>query len=607
MIAILILSSLLNLTWSPDSSRVAFTKDNDLYVACVSSRDTTRLTFDGSATTLNGYASWVYYEEIFGRSGKYRAFWWSPDSKKIAYYSFDDSAVPMFPIYSPFGQEGAIRATRYPKAGRDNPSVKVRIADLPTGTTLTAFEGGKDEYFGTPFWSADSKELYVSRMPRRQSRLEVYAVNAIDASSRKVYYEEYPTWINWIEGMLFTDDGLYMARDFQSGWEQIYFLPFDGSGAVCLTLGRNWDISLLKVDSKLGMLWFTARRDSRLHPSLYRMNLRSRKVTMLSDPSFWVKDVKIADDGSFTAKCSNACTPWFDVQGGVKYEFKLSKGQKADFDRIGTAVDPVKAARTYPNPQVVRLENDGFDLWGLVNYPKGFDMSKKYPVVIELYGGPGTAYVRDRWQDRDASNKWCWENGVIYMVVDPRSSGENGRRGLDEAFKRMTVIELQDYIAWARHLCTLPYVDSAHIGVDGFSFGGTTTAMLVLRYPEYFHCGIAGGGVYDWTLYDTHYTERFMCTPLENPDGYTEASVMHYVDGGLTSPGYLDGHLRLTHGTGDDNVHFQNTLLLTDALQRRGIQFELMVYPDGMHGYRGAQHTHDAAAAAAFWKKYLFD
>lgn len=591
-----LLAAMVNLTYSPDSTRVAFTRDNDLYVVDRASRDTVRLTADGASTVYNGYASWVYYEEIFGRQSNYRAFWWSPDSKKVAYYRFDDTQVPMFPIYSPFGQNGVLRETHYPKAGQKNPLVQVRIADLESGKTVTAFDNAdSDCYFGTPFWSADSRELYVSRMPRRQNQLDLIAVSAADGSHRGVYHEEYPTWINWIEDMLFTDKGLYMARDFESGWQQIYFLGFDGS-LRRLTDGENWDISLLKVDKK--SLWFTARRDSRLHPSLYRLDLKSGKVYSLTSPDYWVRGVKIADDGTFTASCSSAHRASFEVKGNSYGKLSLTEGPGLMYmTRDGYT----------PDPQLVILENDGFKLYGLVNYPRDFDATKKYPVIMEVYGGPGTAYVRDRWGDRDASNKWCWENGIIYMCVDPRSSGENGRRGMDEAFRRMTVIELQDYIAWAKYMQSLPYVDGEHIGVEGFSFGGTTTSMLVLRYPEYFHCGIAGGGVYDWNLYDTHYTERFMCTPSENPEGYKIASVMYYVSEGLISDKYLPFHLKLTHGTGDDNVHFQNTLQLIDVLQQKGVLFDFMIYPDGMHGYRGQQKLHSDADDRAFWLKNLFD
>lgn len=589
----------LNLTFSPDSSRVAFTRDNDLWIRNLSDSVETRITSDGTDVVMNGYASWVYYEEIFGRSCRYKAFWWSPDSKKLAFYRFDDSKVTMFPIFSPFGQDGTLKQTRYPKAGETNPGVRIGIADCRAdgcSVIWADFEDDSEQYFGTPFWGDDSKNLYVQREPRRQSQLDLYEVNVADGSKRSIYHEEYPTWIELIDGMLFDSRGLYMVRDFESGWQQIYYLSYDGS-VRRLTDGRNWNVELLRLDKKSGALWFKARRDSRLHPSIYRLD-RNGRISLLTDPDFWVDSVTFSEDGkSFVARESNARNPWRKVRYSA-----VSKEAKA----LETVEAPVELSEECPMPQILRIENEGFDLYGVITYPRGFNPSKKYPVIMEVYGGPGTAYVRDYWKSRDASNRWCWENGIIWMCVDPRTSGENGRRGMDQAFRRMTVIELQDYIAWAKYMQAQPYVDGGKIGVDGFSFGGTTTSMLVLRYPQYFSCGIAGGGVYDWTLYDSVYTERFMDTPQANPDGYDEASVLHHVGCGISSD-YKPGSLKLTHGTGDDNVHFQNTLMLVDALQRKGILFDLMIYPDGMHGYRGAQHEHDVQDAASFWKARLLD
>ena len=586
--------AILNPTYSPDSTKIAYTKDNDLYVKDVATEVETRLTFDGSDLILNGYASWVYYEEIFGRQSEYCAFWWSPDSRKIAFYRFDNSRVPMFPIYSPKGQDGVLYQTRYPKAGETNPAVRIGLADLSGETVWADFEYEEDQYFGTPFWGKDSEELYVSRMPRRQSMLDVYAVSVKDGSRRPVYHEEYPTWINWIEGMIFADRGLYMARDFETGWEQIYFLGYDGT-LKRLSDGENWAISLKAVDEKKGDIWFTAKRDSKVHTAFYRLDRKGR-VTALTDPAFHLEKLEISEDRkTFTAVLSTASSPKRTVEGRM---------DRYNVRELAVGDDNPNA----PKPELVKIENDGFDLYALISYPKDFDPSRRYPVLMQLYGGPGTPYVRDRWRDRDASDQWCYDNGVIYIVADPRSSGENGRRGMDQAFRRMTVIELQDYIAWAKWLQAKPFVDGSRIGVEGFSFGGTTTSMLVLRYPEYFRCGIAGGGVYDWRLYDSHYTERFMDTPQANPDGYAEASPLTFVpkvfgDGNVRKP--LPRALMLTHGTGDDNVHFQNTLQLVDALQRAGYQFELMIYPDGMHGYRDAQHEHDVENASRFWATWL--
>ncbi len=585
----------LNITPSPDSSKVAFTRNNDLWVRDIKSGVETRLTQDGNDLVLNGYASWVYYEEIFGRPSKYRAFWWSPDSSQLAFFRFDNSKVPMFPIYSPFGQDGKLSLTRYPKAGECNPPVRIGIATASgEGIIWADFPDDPEQYFGTPFWGPDSRELFVSRMPRRQSLLEVFAVSASDGSKRPVYSENYPTWVTWIEGMLFTDNGLFMARNFETGWEQIYFLGYDGSFKR-LTDGQNWDIQLLKYDPKKGNLWFLAKRDSRVHPTLYRLDKKGRIYT-LTDPDYYTATAQISDDfKSFSAMLSNSRTPWFNVTDNAL--------------KVKQFTTSTESNEEGPKPKLVKIKNDGYELYGLMSYPRNFDPTKEYPVVMQVYGGPGTPYVRDTWRSRDASYPWGWENGIIYLVVDPRSSGENGRAGMDEAFRRMTVPELGDYIAWAKWLQALPYVDGSRIGVEGFSFGGTTTSMLVLRYPEYFCCGVAGGGVYDWKLYDSHYTERFMDTPQANPEGYAEASVLTWVNSCPMKErrGLHNGMpaLKLTHGTGDDNVHFQNTLQLIDALQKAGIQFELMIYPDGMHGYRGYQHEHDAANDHLFWSKHL--
>lgn len=590
----------MNPTPSPDSTMVAFTRGNDLWVRHLADSSETRLTFDGSELILNGYASWVYYEEIFGRQTEYKAFWWSPDSRSIAYYRFDNSEVPVFPIFSPFGQNGSLSLTRYPNAGQTNPSVRVGVVELSSAeTTWADFDYSQDQYFGSPFWSPDSRELFVPREPRRQNTLELFAVSASDGSLREVYREEYPTWVEWIDDMLFTDDGFYMARNFETGWEQIYFLGYDGS-LTRLTDGENWDIRLLRTDGK-GRVWFTAKRDSRLHPALYLLDRKGR-VTALTDSELYVEGVQFSEDGkSFTAYVSTARTPKLRISGrSDRFDCKPLP-QETETSAEGGAPAPY--------PEIVKIENDGFELYALMSLPEDFDPSRKYPVVMQLYGGPGTPYVRDIWKNRDASDEWCYRNGVIYIVCDPRSSGENGREGMDQAFRRMTVIELEDYIAWAEWLQSLPYVDGSRIGVKGFSFGGTTTAMLVLRYPQYFRCGIAGGGVYDWTLYDSHYTERFMDSPQANPEGYAAASVIDWVprifgdQAGRKLP--LPGALRLTHGTGDDNVHYQNTLLLMDALQKAGVQFELMLYPDGMHGYRGYQGEHDKAAEADFWTRWL--
>ena len=658
-----------NLTYSPDSTKLAFTRDNDLYVVDIATEVETRLTYDGTDVIMNGYASWVYYEEIFGRQSRYAAFWWSPDSKKIGFYRFDNSQVPMFPIYSAFANPdaaasqsqsprvtdlalgGSLSETRYPKAGQTNPQVRIGIVDLTSeciacpmrcedAITWADFDPTLDQYFGIPFWGPDSQEFFVARMPRLQNTIDLYAVNVADGSKRHVYNETYKTWLNWFEGVVFTDSGLYMAREFETGWQQIYFLSYDGKTFSRLTDGPNWDVTIIRVDEKKGDVYYTAKRDAVAKQALYKVNKKG-VVTLLTDPAYNATGISFSPDGKyFVASLSNMTTPTkvavITNKGGVvstpehndcafpmePWNEEILTGMmwrnitevtsvtyqacNVVADMKGPDYDP--SAYALPELVFITLDN-GMNLPGMIVYPKGFDETKKYPVHVDIYGGPNTPTVRDRWVMPNASNQWYSENGIIQISIDPRAAGHNGRAGLDMIYRQLTVWEVNDFCAWATALQNLPYVQADKIGVEGFSFGGTMTSMLLMQAPDKFHYGIAGGGVYDWALYDSHYTERYMDTPQANPEGYEVSKVLNYVDGYPASYTSLQGvepvMLKLTHGTGDDNVHHQNTLQLLDALHRAGKKFDFMIYPDGMHGYQGYQGTHFRNANHEFWKKYL--
>ncbi|MBR1576470.1 MAG: DPP IV N-terminal domain-containing protein [Bacteroidales bacterium] len=626
-----------NLTWSPDSTMLAFTRDNNLFVYDLEAGREKQLTFDGSDVILNGYASWVYYEEIFGRPSRYKAFWWSPDSRRIGFYRFDNGEVPMFPIYSHSGQDGTLNRTRYPKAGETNPEVRIGMIDvraLPFGagakkvarkTVWADFDPSEDQYFGTPFWGPDGESFYIAREPRIQNTLDLYRVSARDGSKTHVYHETYKTWLSWIEDVLFTEKGLYMARSFEGDWQQIYFLSYDGQEFRRLTDGPNWRMHLLRVDEAEGTVYFTAHRDATTRACLYRVDAQGR-IVALTDPRLGVSGVRFSPDGQyFVAALSNFTTPtqvWLYETRTASLAWKnrrllegSRKGMHVD-DRAARSAMKVADAQgpefdpsAYALPQLVTIPaTDGLMMPAAVTYPKDFDPSRKYPVHFEIYGGPNTAYVRDMWRRPTPQSQWWSGQGIIHVVADCRASGHNGRAGTDQVYRNLTDVPVQDFLAWAAYFRSLPYVDAARIGVEGFSFGGTMTAMLLLRHSDVFCCGIAGGGVYDWALYDSHYTERFMETPRTNPEGYRAARVLNYVeDYPVPAGGSGSVMLKLTHGTGDDNVHFQNTLQLVDALQQAGKGFRLMIYPDGMHGYRGKQAQHSLAEDRDFWLRYLKD
>ena len=369
-----------------------------------------------------------------------------------------------------------------------------------------------------------------------------------------------------------------------------------------LTDGPNWNVSIVRVDEKNGNVYFTAKRDAVAKQSLYKADKKG-VITALTDTSYNVTGVKFSPDGKyFAASYSNMTSP--TRVGIFPSAGKNIRKDNAVADMKGPDYDPSK----YALPQLVYMTTeDGFRLPGMIVYPKGFDPSRKYPVHVDIYGGPDTPLVRDRWVTPDADNQWWSNNDIIQITVDPRAGGHNGRKGLDMIYRQLTVYEVKDFCAWADWLRSLPYVDADKIGVEGFSFGGTMTCMLLMQASDRFRYGVAGGGVYDWALYDSHYTERYMDTPQNNPEGYKVSKVLNYVKSYPVTYESPDESvmLKLTHGTGDDNVHHQNTLMLINALHRREKKFELMIYPDGMHGYRGYQGTHFKNANREFWLKYL--
>jgi len=598
-----------NPTYSPDSTHIAYTLGNDLYSIDVETKEIVRHTYDGSDVILNGYASWVYYEEIFGRPSKYRAFWWSPDGEVIAYYRFDNSEVPVFPIYSPKGHYGSLNNTRYPKAGDKNPDVKIGFVSVHGGETVWAdFDSSLDQYFGTPFWSGDGKRLMVSWMDRAQDNFELFSVNPFDGQMFSVYGEHRDSWIDWMDGMLFTSEGMYMAREVD-GWQQVCFLNYRGTEYKRLTDGHNWAMTLLKVDGKY--VYYTAKCEASTRYDIYRVRITGGKVERISYGDLNFASVKISPDGkNVCAVASNVRTPSqlvnISLGNNVFTSTATSLKLKAP---VVSVIDDCKGPE-FDNyalalPEIITVTmRDGLELPARVIWPVDLDSTKKYPVKVNIYGGPDNPQVSDRWAGVSFNTQWWANHGVIQVVLDNRASGHLGKAGVETAYRHLGTAEIDDFVDGISHFRKMPFVNPAKVGVEGFSFGGTMTTLCVTVAGEYFPYGIAGGGVYDWALYDSHYTERYMDRPQDNAEGYAASLVLDRVG---NYKGDDTNMLRLTHGTGDDNVHFQNTLQLVDKLQSLHKDFELMIYPDGMHGYRGDQAIQSDLQDYKFWYRYLLD
>ena len=594
-----------NPTYSPDNKYIAYTLGGDLYSIEVATRKTVRHTTDGSNVIMNGYASWVYYEEIFGRRSNYRAVWWSPDSKVIAFYRFDDSKVPMFPIYDAKGQHGTLRETRYPKAGDPNPEVRIGFVSVDGNAVVWAdFDPKKDQYFGTPFWDYKGKRLMVPWMDRSQDNMIIYSVDPLYGQKVSIYSEHQNTWVDWPENMLSNSKGIYLVRDYEK-WQHIYFLSYDGKEFRYAGDHTNyWGVKLLKLTDKY--LFFTARcGQSSLRTDIYRITLSNNKVQRVSFGEYNFTGVRVADDcHSVTAMYSNTHTPYREAEikipagGDVK-----EKNVKVIFDSKGPEYDNYRIAER----EIVWITmRDGSKVPAAVIWP--FDMDRsgktKYPVKVDIYGGPDSQQVYDRFAGVTFDTQWWANHGVVQVVLETRSAGHLGRVGVNSVYRRLGVEELKDFIDGIKYFDALPYINSKKVGIEGYSYGGTMAVLAATEGNEYFQYAVASSGVMDWQLYDSHYTERYMDRPQDNPDGYKEACTLERLG---KYRGNKTNMLRLTHGTGDDNVHLQNSLQLIDRLQSMNKDFELMFYPGGMHGYRGYQERQFEMQNMRFWYRYLLE
>ncbi|OYW20376.1 MAG: peptidase S9 family protein [Sphingobacteriales bacterium 12-47-4] len=583
-----------NLTLSPDGNWAAYTLNNDLYVMNVATEQSTRLTTDGSETIKNGYASWVYFEEILGRRSRYKAFWWSPDSKNICFMRFDDSKVPTFPIYVIKDQHGFLENERYPKAGDPNPEVRMGIAEIATSKiTWADFNEKDDQYFGTPTWTADNK-LWVSWMNRGQDHLRIYDITLNNGAKSLVYEEEQKTWIDLDQEDRFeflpSGNGFILKSD-KSGWAQLYLHDKSGKEISRITNGEFTVGNIYRIDEKKKIVYFSARKENSARFDLYSASFDGKKLIRHSFGEYSFANMNLSPNNKyFITTYSNLTTPntmvLMDMKGKVIRELGNAIGEEyGDFAKPRTEIVRVKSA-------------DGlFDLPVKITYPLNFDPSKKYPVLTSIYGGPNAGTVYDQWRT-SAQELWWAKEGLIQVAFDNRSSGHFGKKGQDFIHRQLGKYEIEDYMQCAKWLRGQSFVDSNRIGITGGSFGGYMTCMALTYGADVFTHGVANASVTDWQFYDTHYTERFMDTPQENPEGYKLTSVMTYAD-------KLKGTLRIIHGTSDDNVHMQNSLVLIDKLQDLKKRFEFMVYPGQRHGIGGQKGVHNRTESYTFFYKYL--
>ena len=569
-----------NFTLSPDKKWAAYTKtDNNLYLLNTETNAETALSSDGSETILNGYASWVYYEEILGRGSRYKSFWWSPDSKKICFMRFDDSNVPVFPIYWSDGQHGKLENQRYPKAGDKNPEVKIGIIEVvsPKKVAWADFNPSYDQYFGTPIWTPRG-QCWIQWMNRGQDSLIIYNIDLSSGKKNTIYQETQKTWIDLDEPerIAFLSEGTqFLLKSDKEGWETLTLHDVTGKKINPVVTGKTWGLSIVQIDEKNKQLYFRARRENSGRYDFYRVGLDGQGLTRLSFGNYSHDQILLSPNARyFISTYSNAATPTTisvaDMKGNIIREIGSSKG--SDFDQYAI-----------PRTELVTVKSgDGlFDLPVSITYPVNFDPAKRYPVLVSIYGGPNAGTVFDRWRNPGGATQWWAQEGLIQVAFDNRSSGHFGKTGMNYIHRQLGKYEIEDYMSCGSWLRRQSWVDTSKIAITGGSFGGYMTCMALTYGADIFTHGIANASVTDWQLYDTHYTERFMDTPEENPEGYKNTSVMQYAD-------RYKGLLRIVHGTADDNVHMQNSIQLVNKFEENGKHFQFMLYPGERHGIGGS-------------------
>ncbi|WP_073572241.1 S9 family peptidase [Algoriphagus zhangzhouensis] len=560
---------------SPDGALKAFTKDRNMYLSNADGSGVVPLTTDGNETNQvkYGIATWVYGEELRQNT----AMWWSPDSKKIAFYRFEEKDVKKYYVLlDQLSLYDSLEIEAYPKVGEPNLPVDLMVYDLDTKklTKLDTRDGKpfQDGELGTYIydisWTPDGKELLFHSTNRLQNVMELRAANPETGKSRTVIREEWlPSWVDNSPEMKPLDNGTqFIWASERSGFKNYYLYNYDGTLVSTITSHPYEIAGIVKVDEKNETLYYMARSgDNHMKMQLHRVKFDGTKDVRLTDPSL-NHSVSIAPNGKYFVDVAQAhdvapFTNLIDAKG--KEVAELEKSDMSKFEELG--LKKVEHFTFTSKDGVTQLD-------GLIHFPSDFDPSKKYPVILSNYGGPATNAFRETFVNPDPLTEY----GFLVLNIDGRNVRGRGKELLDQLYGNLGLVEMDDFAEGVKSLHDRPYFDKERVGVYGTSYGGTTAATMLLRFPELFHAAVANSSVTDWRNYDNIYTERFMGTLETNLKGYNRFSLMNMAD-------QLEGELLIFFGTADNNVHPSNSLQLIKAFQNAGKSIEVQVAPDGGH------------------------
>jgi len=567
-------NKVLHATISPDGNKVAFVQDNNLYYKDLATGEKIAVTIDGKWNhIINGNCDWVYEEEF----GFTQAFQWSPDGKYIAYYRFDESKVPQYtlPIYNGLYPENY--SYKYPKAGERNSLVEIRIYDLATASAVTVNTGREtDQYIPRIKWTKNPGALCVYRLNRLQNHLELLLADARSGVSDVIYSETNKYYIDISDNLEFLPDGhSFIFTSERDKYTHLYNWDWKQKTLKELTPGK-FDIGeIVGIDAKRRMVYYTASENSPLESKLYAVNWNGNGKKLLTPENGTHSITSIEGHNFFLDKFSSLNEPPI-------YYLRNNDGKI-----VRTLEDNIKFALKLEEYAFGKLQfttfkgayGDDLNAWMIT--PPGFDKNKKYPVLMFQYSGPGSQQVADRFP----LGNYFWhqmlaQKGYIVVCADGTGTGMRGEEFKKKTYLQLGKMESEDQIAVAKELGKLPYVDKNRIGIWGWSYGGFMSSTCLFKGNGLFKAAIAVAPVSNWRYYDNIYTERYMRTPKENPDGYDNNAPEKMAKN-------MEGKFLLIHGTADDNVHFQNSVTLTEALIQANKEFESEYYPDKNHGIFG--------------------
>jgi dipeptidyl-peptidase-4 len=566
---------------SPDKKRAAFVRDGNLVVEDAAGGNEWAATRDGGPLMLYGVLDWVYQEEVYGR-GNFKGFWWSPDSARVAFLGLDQKDVRDFAVVdhvpAPLDKDRtvAVETTKYPKAGDPNPAAKLGIADAAAKQSrFVALEGYEPDILIVRVAWSPSGELFVQIQNRIQTWLDLLRVDPATLAVTRLFREESKAWVEVTGQPHWLKDGSFLWLSDRSGYRHVYRYGKDGRLVRAITSG-TWAVrDLDHVDEAGGWIYFSATRDGAAGNNLYRAPLAGGETVRLTQGRGTHAIEWGSDHAYFIDTVSSLADPPFQ---------RLHKADGTVVKDLGQAPIPALETHAYVQPALHRVPaRDGFELDAMVIAPEGRSAGSKHPVWIETYSGPDAPSVRDAW---NASTwfQFLAQQGYFVFQVNVRTASGKGFCTTAKCYRQFGIQELadlEDAVKWL--LDEHPEADAARVGMTGWSFGGFMTAFA-LTHSKAFRLGVAGAGVYDWRLYDTIYTERYMATPALNPEGYKLTSCIEAAKD-------LHGHLVLVHGTMDDNVHFQNAVRFAYELQMADKPFDVMIYPKSRHGIGSAAQS----------------